>query len=444
MRTQVVPALLMLVSSAFAADTATAPAGDAVARVRAQIDALYPQVEALYIDLHQNPELSLHEEKTSAKLAERMRKLGYEVTTNVGGYGIVAIMKNGAGPTLMIRTDMDALPVHEETGLPYASKVTAKDDSGAEVSVMHACGHDVHMATWIGTATILAKSKDLWNGTLMFIGQPAEERIVGAKMMLDAGLFQKFSKPDVALAIHDHDKTPSGTVGVVPEYIMANADAIDLTIYGRGGHGAYPHTTVDPIVIAARTIVALQTVVARENDPLEPAVITVGSIHGGTKHNIIPNEVKLQLTVRSYKSEVREKLIAAIERISKAEAAAALAPREPVMKVVESTKATYNDPTLTARVGAVLKAALGADNVLQPRPEMGAEDFSEFVGAGVPGVYLWVGAVEPTKYSASQAGGPPLPSTHSSLFAPDRERTLRTAMLAETLAALELIKKSNQ
>ncbi len=425
---------LLLSSSAFAAST------DVVTRLRADIDAVYPQIDSLYTDLHRNPELSLHEEKTSAKLAERMRKLGYDVTTNVGGFGIVAILKNGPGPTLMIRTDMDALPVREQTGLPYASHVTTHDDSGAEVAVMHACGHDVHMATWIGTATILAKSKDLWHGTLMFIGQPAEERIVGAKMMLDAGLFQKFPKPDVALAIHDHDKTPAGTVGIVPGYMMANADAVDVTIYGRGGHGAYPQSTVDPIVIAARTIVALQTIVARENDPLDPAVITVGSIHGGTKHNIIPDEVKLQLTVRSYKPEVRDRLIAAIERITKAEAAAALAPKEPVIKVVESTKATYNDPALTERVGTALRAALGADNVLQPAPEMGAEDFSEFVGAGVPGVYLWVGAVAPAKYADWKAGGPPLPTVHSSLFAPDREPTLRTAMLAESLAALELIR----
>ncbi len=431
-------AALLLLCTLIAGD-ALAASDEVLTRLRTDVDTLYPQVESLYIDLHKNPELSLHEEKTAAKLAERMRKLGYEVTTNFGGHGIVAILKNGPGPTLMIRTDMDALPVLEQTGLPYASKVTTHDDSGVEVPVMHACGHDVHMATWIGTATILAKSKDLWKGTLMFIGQPAEERIVGAKMMLEAGLFQKFPKPDVALAIHDHDKTPAGTVGVVPGYLMANADAIDITIYGRGGHGAYPQSTVDPIVIAARTVVALQTVVARENNPLDPAVITVGSIHGGTKHNIIPDEVKLQLTVRSYKPEVRERLIAAIERITKAESAAALAPKEPLVKVVESTKATYNDPALTERVGKVLRAALGADNVLQPAPEMGAEDFSEFVGAGVPGVYLWVGAVAPAKIEAAKAGGPPLPTTHSSLFAPDREPTLRTAVLAETLAALELI-----
>ncbi len=431
-------AALLLLCALIAGD-AFAASDAVVARVRADIDALYPQIDSLYIDLHKNPELSLHEEKTAAKLAERMRKLGYEVTTNFGGHGIVAILKNGPGPTLMVRTDMDALPVREQTGLPYASKVTTHDDSGVEVPVMHACGHDVHMATWIGTATILAKSKDLWKGTLMFIGQPAEERIVGAKMMLEAGLFQKFPKPDAALGIHDQDDTPSGTVSVLPGFIYANADAVDVTIYGRGGHGAYPQTTIDPVVIGARFVVALQTVVARENNPLDPAVITVGSFHGGTKHNIVPDEVKLQLTVRSYKSEVRERLIAAIERIAKAEAAAARAPKEPLVKVVESTKATYNDPALTARVTDALRAALGADNVLQSVPEMGAEDFSEFVGAGVPGVYLQVGAVEQAKVAASQAGGPPLPSLHSSLFAPDRERTLRTAVLAETLAALELI-----
>src|SRR5882672_1002243 len=432
-------AALLLLCAVITGD-ALAASDAVVTRVRKDVDSLYPQVESLYIDLHQNPELSLHEEKTSAKLAERMRKLGYDVTTNVGGFGVVAILKNGPGPTLMIRTDMDALPVLEQTGLPYPSKVTTHDDAGIEVPVMHACGHDVHMASWIGTATILAKSKDLWKGTLMFIGQPPGERIMGAKMMLDAGLFQKFPKPDVALAIHDHDKSPSGTVGVVPGYLMANSDAIDITIYGRGGHGAYPQSTVDPIVIAARTVVTLQTVVARENNPLDPAVITVGSIHGGTKSNIIPDEVKLQLTVRSYKPEVRDRLIAAIERIAKAESAAAMAPKEPLVKVVESTKATYNDPALAERVGKVLRDALGADYVLQPPPEMGAEDFSEFVGAGVPSVYLWVGAVAPAKIAAAKAGGPPLPTTHSSLFAPDREPTLRTAVLAETLAALELIR----
>jgi hippurate hydrolase len=412
---------------------------DAASRVKPDIDRLYPDIEQLYIELHQHPELSLHEEKTSATMAARLKKLGFEVTTGVGGYGVVGLLRNGAGPTLLLRTDMDALPVKEQTGLPYASSVTTKDDSGAEVPVMHACGHDLHMATWIATASILSKEKDLWHGTLMFIGQPAEERAMGAKAMLGAGLFRRFPKPDVALAIHDHATTPAGTVSIVPGYVWANSDSVNLTIFGRGGHGAAPQATVDPIVIAARTVLALQTIVSRENDPVDPAVITVGSIHGGTKHNIIPDEVRLQLTVRSYKPEVRERLLAAIERIAKAEAQAARAPKDPEMQVVESTKATYNDPTLTRRVSEAIAAALGADKILQPPPELAAEDFSEYISAGVPGVNLRVGAVEPGRFEASKNGGAPLPSLHSALFAPDRERTLRTAILAETLAALALL-----
>jgi hippurate hydrolase len=422
------------------ATRAAAGPSDLAGKLRADIDAMYPDIEKLYIDLHQNPELSLLEEKTSAKLAERMRKLGYDVTTKVGGTGIVALMKNGAGPTLLIRTDMDALPVLEQTGLPYASTVRMKDAvTGDVVPVMHACGHDVHMASWIGTATILAKRKDLWHGTLMFIGQPAEERIRGAKAMLADGLFTRFPKPDMALGIHDHDTTPSGSVGAVPGYILANSDSIDLTVYGTGGHGAYPNTTVDPIVIASRIVVALQTIIARENDPFDPAVITVGSFHGGTKHNIIPDVVKLQLTVRSYKPEVRERLLSAIERIAKAEAMSAKAPKEPEMKVVESTKATYNDPALTERVVKAMSAAIGEKNMTKPPTEMGAEDFSEYGGAGVPSVFLWVGAVEPGKYAASKKGGPALPSTHSPFFAPDLMPTLKTGILAETVAAVELM-----
>jgi amidohydrolase len=408
--------------------------------LRADIDAMYPDIEKLYIDLHQNPELSLLEEKTAAKLAERMRKLGFEVTTKVGGTGIVALMKNGAGPTLLVRTDMDALPVLEKTGLAYASKVTQKDAvTGEIVPVMHACGHDVHMAAWIGTATILAKRKDLWHGTLMFVGQPAEERIRGAKAMLADGLYTRFPKPDMALGIHDSDNTAAGTVGTIPGYIYAAADAVDLTFYGTGGHGAYPQTTVDPIVIAARFVVAVQTVVARENDPFDPAVITVGAFHGGLKHNIISDEVKLQLTVRSFKPEVRERLLAAIERIARAEAAAARAPKDPLMQVVESTGATYNDPALTERVLKFLGAALGAENVTHPPAEMGSEDFNEFVHAGARGVYLSVGAVEPGKFAAWKRGEVKLPSTHSPLFAPDVVPTLKMAVLAETLAALELL-----
>jgi len=404
--------------------------------VRADIDSMYADIEALYIDLHRNPELSMLEVKTAAKLAERMRKLGYEVTTKVGGTGVVAMLRNGTGPTLMIRAEMDALPVLEQTGLPYASKVTMKDAvTGETVPVMHACGHDVHMAAWIGTATILARRRELWRGTVLFVGQPAEERIRGAKAMLADGLYTRFGKPDMALAIHDHDMTPAGTVAAMPGYIMANADSVDVTFHGTGGHGAYPHTTVDPVLMAARFVVSIQALVSRENDPFDPAVITVGSFQAGAKHNIISNIAKLQLTVRSYKPEVRQRLLAGIERIANAEAVAASAPRPPDVKVIESTAATYNDPELTQRVAT----ALTADHMTQPPREMGSEDFSEFVAAGVPGVYLWVGAVEPGKYAASKQGGAALPTTHSPLFAPDVVPTLKTSILAQTVAALTLL-----
>jgi amidohydrolase len=332
------------------------------ATLRADIDAMYADIERLYVDLHQNPELSLLEEKTAAKLADRMKKLGYQVTTKVGGTGVVAVLKNGAGPTLLIRTDMDALPVLEQTGLPYASKVMQKDAvTGEVVPVMHACGHDVHMAAWIGTATILAKRRDLWKGTVLFVGQPAEERVRGAKAMLKDGLYEKFGKPDMALAFHDHDTTPAGTAGTISGYLAAAADSVDLTFHGTGGHGAYPQDAVDPILIASRFVVAVQEIVSREINPFDQAVITVGSFHGGLKHNIISDVVKLQITVRSYKPEVREKLLAGIERIAKAEALAGRSPKEPEMKIIESTPALYNDPALTEKVMTALGAAIGAE-----------------------------------------------------------------------------------
>jgi len=428
-----------LVTLGFATITVAADTAP-VAALRADIDSMYPDIERLYTDLHQNPELSLLEEKTAAKLAERMKKLGYQVTTKVGGTGVVAILKNGEGPTLLVRTDMDALPVLEQTGLPYASKVTQKDAvTGDVVPVMHACGHDVHMASWIGTATILAKRKDLWKGTLMFVGQPAEERVRGAKAMLADGLFTRFGKPDAALAFHDHDTTPAGTAGTIPGYLAAAADAVDLTFYGTGGHGAYPQDAVDPILIASRFVVSVQEIVSREINPFDQAVITVGSFHGGLKHNIISDTVKLQLTVRSYKPEVREKLLAGIERIAKAEALAGRSPKEPEMKIIESTPALYNDPALTEKVLSALGAAIGPENVTRPPAEMGSEDFSEFVAAGVPGVYLQVGAVNPAKFQAYKAGKLKLPSTHSPFFAPDMEPTLKTGILAETVAALTLL-----
>jgi hippurate hydrolase len=383
--------------------------------------------------------LSLHEEKTAAKMAKRLRDLGFDVTTGVGKTGLVGVLRNGKGPTVMLRTDLDALPIEERTGLPYASKVTTTDDTGATVSVMHACGHDIHMTSWIGAATLLLKAKERWRGTLVMVGQPAEEKGGGARLMLEDGLFTKFPKPDFAVAIHDDAGLPAGQVGLSSGYALANVDSVDITIYGKGGHGAYPHTTVDPIVIAARTIVALQTIVGRENNPLDPGVVTVGSIHGGTKHNIVPDEVKLQLTVRSYKDDVRKRMLASIARIAKAEAAAAAAPREPKVELSEGTSATYNDPAVTKRVAGALSRGLGASRVGEHPPVMGGEDFSEYGRAGVPSTLIWVGAVEPKKYEAAKASGAPLPSLHSSEFAPDPEPTIKTGVTTVTLAALELL-----
>jgi hippurate hydrolase len=410
--------------------------------VLAPVNAIYPDLEAFYIDLHQTPELSTHEEKTSAKLAERLRQLGYEVTDHVGGFGVVAVMKNGKGPTVLIRADMDALPVEERTGLPYASKVTVKNDAGVVVPVMHACGHDVHMTSLVGTAALLAKAKSRWKGALVLVGQPAEEGWGGASTMLQDGFLTRFPKPDFAIALHDTPQLPAGTIGYTAGYALANSDTVDITIYGRGGHGSTPQNTVDPIVTAARMVLAFQTIVARENDPQDPAVVTVGSIHGGTKHNIIPDEVKLQLTVRSYKPEVRKKLLAAIERIAKAEALAAGAPKEPLVKIERGYDATYNDPAMTKRVAAALASAFGASRVVESRPVMGAEDFGDFgKAAKCPSLIFWLGGTEPGKFAAAQGDMTKLPSLHSSQWAPDREPTLKTGAAALTVAALELLGK---
>jgi amidohydrolase len=406
-----------------------------------QVDGVYKDVETLYLDLHQNPELSLHEQKTAAKLADALQSAGYEVTTGVGGTGVVGILRNGVGPTVVLRTDMDALPVEEKTGLPYASRVRTKDDSGKDVPVMHACGHDIHMASWIGTARIMAASKDRWQGTLVMVGQPAEERVMGAKAMMADGLYARFPKPDYALAIHDTPSLPAGKVGLTNGYALANSDSVHVVIYGKGGHGAHPQSTVDPIVIAARTILALQTLVSRENDPLEPAVVTVGQIHAGTKANIISDEAILDLSVRSFKDDVRKHLLTGIERIVKAEAAAAGAPKEPTITLVESTHATYNDPKLGGRISAALGRSIGSENVVEEPPVMGSEDFSEFSRGGVPAYMVNVGAIEPGEFKAAQASGKTLPSLHSALFAPDREPTLRTAMTTEVSMLMEFLGK---
>lgn len=428
-------------TAAIALILAAAPAQSTPAAVSG-LDALYPQLDALYLDLHQNPELSGREMKTAAKLADKLRQQGYEVTTGVGGTGVVGLLRNGQGPTVLLRTELDALPIEEKTGLPYASKVTAKDPAGKAVPVMHACGHDVHMASWTGAATLLSRGKDRWRGTVMMIAQPAEETVQGAKAMIADGLFKRFPKPDFAVAVHDKSDLPAGKVTFIPGYSLANVDSVDVTLFGRGGHGAKPETTVDPVVMAARTVLALQGLVSREKDPLEPGVITVGSIQGGSKHNIIPDQVHLQITVRSYTREVRKLLLDGIVRVAKAEAALSQAPREPEVRFSEPANATYNDPALTRRLAAMLSRELGQDNVMEGKPEMIAEDFGEFGrAAGAPSVMLRVGAAEPARFAEAKQKGEPLPSLHSGTFAPDRERTIKTSATVLTLSALELLGK---
>ena len=407
--------------------------------VGAEVQATYPGSEALYLDLHRHPELSFHETETAAKLATELRQLGYEVTTGVGRLGVVGVLKNGAGPTVLLRTELDALPVTENTGLPFASTVRTKDDAGNDVGVMHACGHDAHMAAWVGTARIMATNRAAWHGTLVMIGQPAEEIVSGAKAMIADGLLTRFPRPDFALAVHDDARLPSGIVGFHPGPILSNADALTITIFGRGGHGARPDATIDPVVIAARTVLALQTIVSREISPFDAAVVTVGAIHGGTKNNIIPDDVKLLLTVRSFTTPVRKHLLASIERIVKAEAAAGGATREPLIEYGPPATALVNDSALTQRVAAALVREMGPIRAKDTPPEMASEDFSEFQLAGIPTLMLRVGAVEPAKFDAAMKSGTPLPSLHSSQFWPDREPTIKTAMMAEVIALRELM-----
>ena len=407
----------------------------------AGLQALYPSLDSLYIDLHKNPELSSHEEKTSAKLAARLRSLGFDVTEHVGGFGVVGVLKNGSGPTILVRTDMDALPIKEETGLAYASTTTARNDAGVSVPVMHACGHDIHMASWIGAATLLARSRDRWHGTLVFVGQPAEEIVQGAERMIKDGLLTRFPRPDFVLGLHDSNVHPAGQIGVVSGPTYAASNAVDITFYGKGGHGAMPHLTIDPLLIAARTVVTLQTIVSREVNPFDPAVVTVGTFHAGSKRNIIADEAKLELTVRSFKPEVQKHLLAAIERIARAEAAAARAPREPsvVVDPREASEVVFNDPALAARLTTALQRGLGAANVVAGEPLSASEDFGAFGrAAGVPSVQLWIGAVAPAEFAKAKASGSTVPGPHSPLFAPDREPTIKTGVAAYTLSVLEL------
>jgi amidohydrolase len=420
-----------------------------------KVDQELPSLVSTYKALHAAPELSHHEDKTATLLAGQLRGFGYDVTEHVGkypnpawqGHGIVAVMKNGAGPTVLVRADMDALPVEEQTGLPYASHVHTKNDAGADVGVMHACGHDIHVTTLIGTAKLLAAMKDQWRGTLVLIGQPSEETIDGARAMLADGLYSRIPKPDFALALHDSSELETGKISYTPGYALASSTSVDVTIRGRGAHGSRPEVSKDPIVLAAEFIMAIQTIVSRENSPFDPAVVTVGSIHGGTKYNIIPDEVHLQLTIRTYKEQVRQHILASLDRIAKGIALAGGVPedRAPIVKASETevTPAMYNDPALTAREAAALKKGLGADNVIEEPAVMGSEDFGQFglEGHRIPTLMLRVGAIDAERIAASQKTGTPLPSLHSSLFWPVPETTIRTGVKAMTLAVMELMKK---
>src|SRR5213080_707417 len=418
-------------------------------------DAELPSLLAIYKDIHAHPELSGHEERTSALIAKELRAAGCQVTEHLGKYqdskfkpyGVVGVMKNGDGPTVLVRTDMDALPVEEETGLPYASKTVAQNDEGKDVHVMHACGHDAHMAAFIGTARALAKLKNQWHGTIVFVAQPAEETGNGARALLKDGLYDRFGKPNFALGFHDKADLETGRIGVTEGYTSANVDSVDVTVRGVGGHGGYAYKTKDPIVLAAEMINAWQTIASRENNPLDPIVVTVGSIHGGTKRNIIPDEVTMQLTVRTYKKQVREKVLAAIERIAKDIAAAGgvLPERAPIVTVRkdEFCSATYNNPELTKRLVAVWRKSLGNENVEIVDPTMGGEDFSEYSlpDHSIPAVDFHFGAVDPAKFTDYKQTGKELPSLHSSKFAPLPEPTIRTGIVAMTTAVLELMKK---
>jgi hippurate hydrolase len=393
----------------------------------------------LYLHLHRNPELSFQEAETARRIASELEKAGYTVTAGVGGHGVVGILKNGQGPVVMVRSDLDALPIVERTGRPWASTVETTDDTGATVGVMHACGHDIHMTCMIGTARFFAGHRDAWSGTLLFIGQPAEERGSGAGAMIEDGLFDRFPKPDVCLALHVASELPAGHVAVRPGYAMANVDSVDIRFRGKGGHGAYPHRAIDPIVQASRFVVDVQTLVSREIDPLESGVVTVGAIHGGTKHNIIPDECHLQLTVRSYTAEIRQHLLDGIRRKAGAAAQSAGAD-EPEVTVSEGTPSLYNDDELTGRLVAVFREKLGADAVHDAPPVMGGEDFSRYSIEGkMPSMLFWLGTIAPERLERHASMELPLPSLHSAEYWPDAEPAIRGGVAAMSYAVLDLM-----
>ena len=428
-------------SVALAADPV--PASSVDARIAADM----PSLMALYRDLHAHPELSLQEKATAAKLAALVKPLGFAVTEGVGGTGVVAVMKNGPGPTLLIRADMDGLPVTEKTGLPYASAVKAVTRDGVESGVMHACGHDTHMAAWIGTARALAAMKAQWSGTLVMILQPAEEIGAGAAAMIADGLFTRFPRPTHAIAFHDAANLEAGRISYAAGPALANVDSVDIVVRGVGGHGAYPQTTRDPIVLASRIVTTLQTLVSREQDPQDPAVVTVGSFIAGAKHNVIPEEARLLLTVRSYSDATRQRLLDGIARIAKGEAIAAGVPddRMPVVTIGQDyTPSTFNSPDFADAMGALLTAHFGAERVEKGHPSMGGEDFGRYYRAdkSIRSLIFWVGGVPKDRMAAARAGKASLPSLHSAYWAPEADAVVGTGARALTVAALDILKKT--
>jgi hippurate hydrolase len=429
---------------------ASAPAQDLPAVVEREL----PGLVTTYEGIHAHPELSHHEEHTAALLASELRNAGYSVTERVGkypdgtqAYGVVAILENGAGPRLLIRTDMDALPIVEDTGVRYASHVKAKNAAGQEIGVMHACGHDVHVSTMIGTARALAVSRSQWHGTVMIVGQPSEETVDGAKAMLADHLYERFGRPSFAIALHDTNLRAAGTVGVVSGPVLAGVTSVDVTMRGIGGHGALPQNAKDPIVMAGEFIVELQTIVSRQEDPHDPSVVTIGDIHGGTKRNVIPYEVKMELTTRAFSDKAMQIILDGIKRTAQGVALSAGVPddRQPIVTILddESSPATYNDPALTLRVKAALLTALGAPNVIDDEPLMASEDFGLFglEGRQIPIVMFWLGAMDPAKLAAAQAAGKTLPGPHTSRFEPVPEPTLRTGVIAMTSVATALLQQ---
>ena len=433
-------------ASAAAAAMFAAPAG--AATLSDAIRADMPQLMTLYRDLHANPELSMQEVRTPAKLAVEARKLGFQVTEKVGKNGVVAVMKNGPGPVLLLRADIDALPVKEQTGLPFASKAMGKLPDGTSTPVMHACGHDTHIASWLGTARRLVAMKDQWAGTLVMILQSGEETGEGARAMLADGLYTRFPKPNYVLAFHDSAGLPAGAIGVTPGYTTANVDTVEVVVRGVGGHGAAPQTTKDPIVLASRIVVTLQTLVSREKNPLDPAVVTVGSFQGGTKNNVIPEEARLALTVRSYKPEVRKLLLDGIQRIARGEAIAAGIPddRMPIVTIRDdqNTPATANSEELANRALELFRGRFGDERTTILPPLMVGEDVGRYWlnDPSIKGTLFWVGGVPRSKWDAVGGDTTKLPSLHSPFWAPDAETVISTATEAMTVAALDILKKS--